>query len=490
MDGINTFDLKTSIVEAATNLFDTMLSMEINLTEEEIQTGSNAPKMTGSLSFAGELMGSINIHTSFEFAGIMTAAMMGMEVDEIESDEEINDVILEACNIIGGNLKSDFNDAGMQCVISTPSITTGSNFDIESLSMERHEKYTFVTNDQKILIEVCLKSADTVKPDEEKRLTSIDISKLSRLDVISSAGDSVIEFFDTMLSINVELADHGLQPVSDGTYHIMGLINFAGDVRGSLSIKVSDDFARDMTSAMLGIGLDEIESSDEVKDVIGEAANIISGNLKAAFCDTGLNCVISPPSITAGNDFKLKVLNMDRYEHFTFHFERHEIIVEVCVKIDAASPPDAARENEKEIETGESTVTDDHMEKETPVVPNFQEEQGETEKTGDIENNRSHQKNNSKEPSVPGINETNFAVIMDIPLEIKVELGRTKIKICDLIGLGPESAVMFSNHEGESFDILANDKLIAQGEVLVENNKYGIRITRLLSRMDRIMSIR
>ena len=80
-------------------------------------------------------------------------------------------------------------------------------------------------------------------------------------------------------------------------------------------------------------------------------------------------------------------------------------------------------------------------------------------------------------------------LLLDIPLEITVELGRTRIQIQELLELGPGSAVTLSKLEGEPVDILANEKLIARGEVVLQNKKYGIRITEITSRMNRIKSL-
>jgi flagellar motor switch protein FliN/FliY len=80
-------------------------------------------------------------------------------------------------------------------------------------------------------------------------------------------------------------------------------------------------------------------------------------------------------------------------------------------------------------------------------------------------------------------------LLLDIPLEITVELGRTSIQIHELLELGPGSAVTLSKLEGEPVDILANEKLIARGEVVLQNKKYGIRITEITSRMNRIKSL-
>ena len=79
-------------------------------------------------------------------------------------------------------------------------------------------------------------------------------------------------------------------------------------------------------------------------------------------------------------------------------------------------------------------------------------------------------------------------LLLDVPLEIKVELGRARVKIRKLLNLAPGSAIKLIKLEGEPVDILVNDTLIARGDVVVQNAKYGIRVTEITSRMDRIRS--
>ena len=76
--------------------------------------------------------------------------------------------------------------------------------------------------------------------------------------------------------------------------------------------------------------------------------------------------------------------------------------------------------------------------------------------------------------------------ILDIPLQITVELGRTRLLVSDLLKLGQGSVIELSNLAGEPLAILANEKLIAKGEVVVVNEKYGIRITEIVSPKERI----
>jgi len=85
---------------------------------------------------------------------------------------------------------------------------------------------------------------------------------------------------------------------------------------------------------------------------------------------------------------------------------------------------------------------------------------------------------------------TNMDFILDIPLEISVELGRTTLMINDLLKLGQGSVVELSKIAGETLEVLANHRLIARGEVVVINEKYGIRLTEIISPMERIERLR
>ena len=84
----------------------------------------------------------------------------------------------------------------------------------------------------------------------------------------------------------------------------------------------------------------------------------------------------------------------------------------------------------------------------------------------------------------------NLGFIMDIPLEVTVELGRTKMPIFDLLQLSQGSIVELSKAAGDSLDILVNNKLIARGEVVVVDEKFGIRLTDVVSTKERIENLK
>jgi flagellar motor switch protein FliN/FliY len=77
-------------------------------------------------------------------------------------------------------------------------------------------------------------------------------------------------------------------------------------------------------------------------------------------------------------------------------------------------------------------------------------------------------------------------MIMDIPVQLSVELGRTRLTIKNILQLGQGSVVELDGMAGEPMDIFVNGYLIAQGEVVVVDEKYGIRLTDIITPSDRL----
>lgn len=89
-----------------------------------------------------------------------------------------------------------------------------------------------------------------------------------------------------------------------------------------------------------------------------------------------------------------------------------------------------------------------------------------------------------KPGGIPGV-DTNIGLIMDVPLQITVELGRTRKLIRDILELTPGSVVELDKLAGEPVDVLVNGKLIAKGEVVVIDENFGVRITDIISPLER-----
>jgi flagellar motor switch protein FliN/FliY len=83
-----------------------------------------------------------------------------------------------------------------------------------------------------------------------------------------------------------------------------------------------------------------------------------------------------------------------------------------------------------------------------------------------------------------------YNMILDIPVQITVELGRTKITIRNLLQLAHGSVVELEGLAGEPMDVLVNGTLIAQGEVVVVNDRFGIRLTDIITPAERMRKLR
>ena len=80
----------------------------------------------------------------------------------------------------------------------------------------------------------------------------------------------------------------------------------------------------------------------------------------------------------------------------------------------------------------------------------------------------------------------NIDLLMDINLPISIELGRTKMSVADILGMGPGSVVELNKLAGEPVDVLVNYKIVAKGEVVVIDENFGVRITQLMTPEERL----
>lgn len=94
-----------------------------------------------------------------------------------------------------------------------------------------------------------------------------------------------------------------------------------------------------------------------------------------------------------------------------------------------------------------------------------------------------------EEPNA-GASGENLDLVLDIPVTVSMEIGRSRIAIRNLLQLSQGSVVELDRLAGEPMDVLVNGTLIAQGEVVVVNDKYGIRLTDVISPAERIKRLR
>ncbi len=98
------------------------------------------------------------------------------------------------------------------------------------------------------------------------------------------------------------------------------------------------------------------------------------------------------------------------------------------------------------------------------------------------------QLNDSSRPK--SATDINLDMVLELPVTISMEIGRTKISIRNLLQLSQGSVIELDRLAGEAMDVLVNDTLIAHGEVVVVNDKFGIRLTDVISADERIKKLR
>lgn len=93
------------------------------------------------------------------------------------------------------------------------------------------------------------------------------------------------------------------------------------------------------------------------------------------------------------------------------------------------------------------------------------------------------------EPSID-LNDVNIDMILDVPVTIGMEVGRTRVSIRNLLQLNQGSVIELDRAAGEPLDVFVNGTLVAHGEVVVINDKFGIRLTDVISPAERVRKLR
>lgn len=96
---------------------------------------------------------------------------------------------------------------------------------------------------------------------------------------------------------------------------------------------------------------------------------------------------------------------------------------------------------------------------------------------------------NLRDEAIGPPGEDNLNAILDIPISLSVEIGQTKINIRNLLQLNQGSVVELDRLAGEPLDVMVNNTLVAHGEIVVINEKYGIRLTDVISALERVKNL-
>ncbi len=145
--------------------------------------------------------------------------------------------------------------------------------------------------------------------------------------------DSTQEIFSSMIFLEVAPGEPFKRTNAPLTNSISGMIGLAGTIKGSLSIHLPNSAALAVTTAFLGMDVEEID--EDVKDAIGELANMLGGSLKAVLDPTGSGIKLSMPSTVYGEEYSIDCLAEAETVAVPFSFDGQTFIVELQLRIES-----------------------------------------------------------------------------------------------------------------------------------------------------------
>ncbi len=132
----------------------------------------------------------------------------------------------------------------------------------------------------------------------------------------------------TMVSIKLDQIDRNhARPLENE--HLLGTIGFSGQVVGGVYLRTNLEDARIIAAKILGQDPAEMQDVNEIRDVIGELLNIMTGNFKSNLCDAGLDCKLQPPQVGLSTDIYTPVVPGGGLERMAFLTEHVQILVDV-----------------------------------------------------------------------------------------------------------------------------------------------------------------
>jgi len=287
---------------------------------------------------------------------------------------------------------------------------------------------------------------------------------------------SVIETLLSVFSLKLERVE--TEPDADPDDQRCSLsIGFTGDAAGAIGLNLGRELVRAMAAHKLGVGPEEVEDPAQIEPVLGELGKAVGDSLISTLAENGLRCAFSTPSLDVGGDFRADPPHSEDCERFVFRCAGQTVLLEMGLEL--SGPATAAGPNSDELYAGVDEA--DSTQKQAAAA-------GASPNAASLPWLEFKSAGPEHPPAAPS--DFDLELLLDIPVELTVELGRTKMPINELLKLQPGSAVKLSELQGDPVDILANDVLIARGEVVVRNEKYGIRITEITSRAERLKGLK
>lgn len=278
------------------------------------------------------------------------------------------------------------------------------------------------------------------------------------------------------------------------------IVDYTEGIDGSTILIIKEEDAKIIADLMMGgdgtntdVELDELRLS-----AVGEAMNQMMGS-SATSLSTMLkrNINISPPKlqrISFGDDsLKNYFKKEEKIVVVSFQMEVGDLIKSQIMLL--MSIPFAKKMVRELFEVSAASAAENIENAELAKEEKYEEKQFSVERTAKQEH--FHEKEKGKIEAKPieledfddgsaSGKKSSLDLIMDVPLEISVELGRTVKKIKEILEIGPGSIIELEKMAGEPVDILVNGKRIAKGEVVVIDENFGVRITEIINSSEKI----
>jgi chemotaxis protein CheX len=135
------------------------------------------------------------------------------------------------------------------------------------------------------------------------------------------------DVFSTMLMLDIDGQDISARRKKEIQSNITSMIGLGGGIRGMLAVHCPAIVAKSITGLFLGMEVEELD--DDVKDAIGEIANMVAGNLKIAFADAGVGVELAIPTSVIGESFRVTGIAGATRHNISFQLERGSFVVEL-----------------------------------------------------------------------------------------------------------------------------------------------------------------
>lgn len=277
----------------------------------------------------------------------------------------------------------------------------------------------------------------------------------------------VIKSEDAAIISDIMLGGDGLSPESDlNEIHLSAVQEAMNQMMGAAATSMSTIFNKFVNISPPTI---ELNQENEIEDMVQSAAKDEDIFVKVSF------------QLIVGD-----LIDSNMMQLIPFPFA-HDLVDELL-----NGPKEEAIENTAEVEAVEEVAPP--IEQVEKVAPTRTEEQADPQMIGNpIDQSSTIQSASFSQFEAVNLNQNeqrNLDMLLDIPLRVTVELGRTKRTIKNILELTTGSIVELDKLAGEPVDILVNEKLIAKGEVVVIDENFGVRVTDVISPNERLMKLK